>query len=189
MIRAFLLLITVNVVCIVSYFIYNRMDSRFDSSEMSIKREMIEANREIENRLREEILEGREPDELITFRESWMTRLGEIKALGAEKKDIEKNFVSIIIPLSLSFKFALIEFLYSYPLAVFNGFTIYTCHVGWVFLMIACISISQTLARMNMCVNLVDYRGNDVKEKFIWPFKSFNRHFQTFTSRLVEELG
>ena len=162
MIRAFLLLITQNVVCMVSYFTYNRMDSRFNSSEESIKREMIEANHEMERKIKNKIHEGQEPDELVKFRASWLVRLQDIKSLGVEKKGIEKSFISIIVPLFLSFKFAVIDFFYLDAIAVFNGFNIYTSHIGWVFLLIVCITISLAFRRMNRCVNMVGYHEDDI---------------------------
>jgi hypothetical protein len=156
MIRAFLLLITLNVVCMVSYFTYNRMDSRLNSSEEIIKREMIEANQEMEKKLQNKIHDGREPDELIKFRESWLLRLQDIKSLRLEKKSIEKSLLSIIIPLFLSFKFAVIEFFYVDEISTWNGFKIYTSHVGWVFLLMAIITISQAFRSQNSCINMVN---------------------------------
>ena len=155
MIRAFLLLITLNLVCISSYFTYNRMDSRLNSSEENIRREMIEANQEMELKIQNKIHEGKEPDELIKFRESWLLRLQDIKSIRLEKKSIEKSLLSIIIPLFLSFKFAVIEFFYVDEIAVINGFNIYTSHVGWVFLLIAIITITQALKSQNSCISTV----------------------------------
>jgi len=155
MIRAFLLLIALNVVCMVSYFTYNRMDSRFNSSEEGIKREMIEANQVMERKFKDKILDGQEPDGLIEFRESWLLRLQDIKSLGIEKRGIEKSFTSIIIPLFLSFKFAVIEFFYVDAIAVLYGYNIYTSHIGWVFLLIACVTIVLAFKSMNSCINMV----------------------------------
>ena len=154
MIRAFLLLITQNVVCIVSHITYNRMDARLDSQEKNIKREMIEANHEMEIKLKNKIHDG-DPDKLEKFRESWLLRLQDIKSLSVEKKCIEKSFISIIIPLFLSFKFAVIDFFYVDAIAVFNGFNIYTSHIGWIFLLIACTIITMEFKRMNRCDDMM----------------------------------
>ncbi len=153
MIRAFMLLITLNVVCMSSYLTYNRMDFKFNSSEENIKQEMIKANHEMERKVKNEILAGREPEELIRFRESWLQKLQEIKSLGKKKRGIEQNFLSIIIPLILSFKFAIIDFFYADTIAVINGFNIYTSHIGWIFLLIACITILNALQRMNSIIH------------------------------------
>jgi len=154
MIRAFLLLITLNVVCMVSHITYNRMDTRFDSQEKNIKREMIKANHEMEIKLKNKIYDG-EPDELEKFRESWLLRLQDIKSLSVEKKCIEKSFISIIIPVFLSFKFAVIDFFYVDAIAVFNGFNIYTSHIGWIFLLIACTIITMEFKRINKCDDMM----------------------------------
>ena len=153
MFRAFLLLITLSVVCMGSYFTYSRMDSKFYASEESIKQEMIKASHEMERKIKNEIQEGREPEELVQFRESWLERLQEINSLGNEKKGIERSFMSIIIPVILSFKFAMIEFFYVDEIAAFNGIYIYTSHIGWVFLLIACITIANTLRHMSKILN------------------------------------
>lgn len=165
MIRAFLLLITLNVVCMVSYFTYNRMDSRLDSSEETIKREMIEANHEMERKLKNEINDGREPDDLIKFRESWLLRLQDIKSLRTEKKGSEKSFISIIIPLLLSFKFAVIDFFYADAIADLNGFNIYTSQIGWVFLLMACITIVLAFRHMNSCINMMSQHDTLLSNK------------------------
>ena len=133
------------------------MDARLDSQEKNIKREMIEANHEMEIKLKNKIHDG-EPDELKKFRESWLLRLQDIKSLSVEKKCIEKSFISIIIPVSLSFKFAVIDFFYVDAIAVFNGFNIYTSHIGWFFLLIACTIITMEFRRMNRCDDMVGSR-------------------------------
>ena len=118
---------------------------------------MIEANHEMEIKLKNKIHDG-EPDELKKFRESWLLRLQDIKSLSVEKKCIEKSFISIIIPVSLSFKFAVIDFFYVDAIAVFNGFNIYTSHIGWFFLLIACTIITMEFRRMNRCDDMVGSR-------------------------------
>lgn len=155
MFRVFLLLITLNMVCMISYFASNRMDSKFNSSEESIKLDMIKASHELEGKLKNEIHDGQEPDDLIKFRESWLLRLQDIKSLGIEKKGIEKIYMSIIIPLFLTFKFAVIDYFYVDSIAVYNGFNIYTCHIGWVFLLFSCVIIMLSFRRMNNCINMV----------------------------------
>jgi hypothetical protein len=126
------------------------MDAGLDSQEKNIKREMIEANHEMEIKLKNKIHDGA-PDELEKFRESWLLRLQDIKSLSVEKKGIEKSFISIIIPVFLSFKFAVIDFFYVDAIAVFNGFNIYTSHIGWIFLLLACTIITMEFKRMNRC--------------------------------------
>ena len=155
MIRAFLLLITLNLVCISSYLMYNCIDAEIDSSEESIKREMLEANQEMEKNLGKKIFYGKEPDELIKFREAWMQRLQDVKSLKREKKSIENNLISIIVPLLLSFKFAVIQFIYVDEIAVLNGFKIYSTHIGWVFLTIALIPIVQAFKDRYSCITLM----------------------------------
>lgn len=156
MIRAFLLLIALNTVCIGSYLIYIRMDNRINSSEESIKREMIEANQEMEKTLKNKILNGGEPDELISFRESWLLRIQDIKFLRNQKKHIENSLLSIIIPLLLSFKFALIEFFYMDKIAYWNGYFIYPSHIGWIFLLIASFTIIRVFMNKKNYLNLVN---------------------------------
>ncbi len=86
MIRAFMLLITLNVVCMSSYLTYNRMDFKFNSSEENIKQEMIKANHEMERKVKNEILAGREPEELIRFRESVVTKTSRNQIARKEKE-------------------------------------------------------------------------------------------------------
>jgi hypothetical protein len=134
------------------------MDNRINSSEENIKREMIEANQDMEKTLKNKILKVGEPDELIRFRESWLLRIQDIKFLRRQKRHTQNSLLSIIIPLLLSFKFALIEFFYIDEIAYWNGYYIYPSHIGWVFLSISFITIIKAFKNQNNCINIASHK-------------------------------
>ena len=144
MIAAYALIVTICVIALANYFIFRSFygegfQNRFKEATERLRQRMIEANMEMERKMKERLAEGHEPDELIEFGEIWRKRLLVMKTLDAERETMDGHIKFINYVLFFSLLHAAINFVHPLPIMIVFGFQVYPHTLGWAFTFFAAV--------------------------------------------------
>ena len=141
LIQVYALITTVCVVCLLNYYMfrsfYTEFDDRFRSTLEVVKQRMMEANGEMEAQLRDRVIEGEEPQNLLDFGKAWREKLQKLRELEEEKEGMNGHIVFLYYLLVFSLVFAVFNLLNPGPVIQIFGTAIHLCFFGWVFTVMA----------------------------------------------------
>lgn len=142
MIAAYALIVYICLIAFTNRFIFSsftgeKFQGRFSEVTEGMRERMIQANREIENRLGSRIGGDSEPEELIEFGEIWRKRLQVIKTLDAERKKMNGHIRFIYYILVFGLIHAALELVYPLPVFEAQGIKVYPNAIGWGFALFA----------------------------------------------------
>ena len=141
MIQIYALIATVCVVCLLNYYtfrsFYTTFDERFRSTMEEVKQKMMEANREMEELLKNRIVNGDEPCELLEFGAAWRVRLQALHKLEEEREKMSGHIMFLYYLLVFGLVFAVFDLLNPEPVMVLLNRSIHIHFFGWIFTILA----------------------------------------------------
>ncbi|MCW4051374.1 MAG: hypothetical protein NWE89_16755 [Candidatus Bathyarchaeota archaeon] len=142
MIAAFALIITICLIALANYFIFLRFYgepfvNRFTKAQEAFRERMIQANQEMEQRLKDKLEEGEEPTELIEFGEIWRKRVSIIKTLNSERARLDEHIRFLYFMLIFSLMHAALYIMFQRPFGVILGYEVSALTTGWGFTLLA----------------------------------------------------
>jgi len=142
LIDAYALMITTVLVALANQYIFRSFygtdfRDRFTMAQGSLRERMLQANREMEEKLRGSIESGEEPAELVQFGELWRKRLAVLNTLNAERERMDGHIRFIYYMLIFGLMHAALHFIYPETLMELAGFSVKPATMGWGFTLFA----------------------------------------------------
>ena len=139
--QVYALIATVCVVCLLNYFMFRsfftEFEERYRTTIEIVKQRMIEANTKMEALLKERILDGEEPHELVEFGEVWRNKLQALHGLEEERNKMNGHIMFQYYLLVFGLVFAVYDLLNPWPIMTLLGNDVHLHFLGWIFTMIA----------------------------------------------------
>ncbi len=145
LIQVYALMATVCIVCLLNYFMfrsfYNEFDERYRFTIDAVKKKMMQINKEMEELLKERMLDGEEPHELIEFGRVWRKKLHELHGLEEERNTMDGHIVFQYYLLMFGLAFAVYDLLNPWPVMMLFGKSVHLYFLGWIFTLIGVVFI------------------------------------------------
>jgi hypothetical protein len=136
------LMITTVLVALTNQYVFRsfygaEFRGRFTEAKRSLRERMLQANMEMEERLRGRIGAGEEPEELVQFGELWRKRLAVLNTLNTERERMDGHIRFIYYMLLFGLMHAALHFVYPGTLVELAGFSVEPATIGWGFTLFA----------------------------------------------------
>jgi hypothetical protein len=118
-------------------FTGEKFQERINAATEGMRQRMIQANSEIEERLRNRIEGDEEPEELIEFGEIWRKRLQVINTLNAEREKMNGHIRFVYYILVFGLIHAALGLVHPLPIFETQGVKVYPVTIGWGFALFA----------------------------------------------------
>jgi len=140
--EAYALIITTVLVALANQYVFMsfygaEFRDRFTEAKRSLRERMLQANREMEEKLRSSIESGEEPAELVQFGELWRKRLAVLNTLNAERERMDGHIRFIYYMLIFGLMHAALHFVYPETLVELPWFNVKPATIGWGFILFA----------------------------------------------------
>lgn len=135
--QVYALMATVCFVSLLNYFMfrsfYNEFDTRFKFTIDAVKEKMMRANKEMEELLKERIMDGEEPHELVEFGKVWRKKLQVLHGMEEERNAMNGHIMFQYYLLVFGLAFAVYDLLNPWPVMMLFGKSVHLYFLGWIF--------------------------------------------------------
>ena len=92
---------------------------------------MLQANKEMEDKIKDSIYQGEEPEDLITFGQMWKNRLQLLKSLDKERENMKGHIKFVFFLLIFGLIFSILNVIYGSYVTKLLGSKLSFNTVGW----------------------------------------------------------